>query len=76
MIKTGTHKCLWGNSLELDSMIRSNMALDYHIIDGEVPEMLITGRLLILAIYVNTLGLIGCSLVMDLMSHILTIILC
>ena len=42
MIKTGMHKYMWEHSLELESLIRSNKALDYHIFDGEVPEMLMT----------------------------------
>ena len=42
VIKTGTPKCLWDHYLELEALIRSNTALDYHILDGEVPEMLMT----------------------------------
>ena len=44
MIKTGTHKFMWDHSLELEALIRSNTALDYHILDGEVPEMLMNGQ--------------------------------
>ena len=44
MIKTGTYKCLWGHYLVLEDFIRSNTALDCHILDGEVPEMLMTGQ--------------------------------
>ena len=44
MIKTGTPKCLWDHSLELEALIRSNKALDYHILNGEVPEMLMNGQ--------------------------------
>ena len=43
MIKTGTPKCLWDHSLDIESLIRSNMALDCHILDGKVPKMLMTG---------------------------------
>ena len=44
MINTGTPKCLWDHSLELEALICSNTALDYHIIDREVPEILMTGQ--------------------------------
>ena len=44
MIKTGTHKCLWYHSLELEALIRSNTVIDYHILDDEVPEILMTGK--------------------------------
>ena len=44
MIKTGKHKCLWGHSLQLEALICSNRALEYHILDDEVPEMLMTGQ--------------------------------
>ena len=44
MIKTGTLKCLWDHSLELEVLIRSNTALDYHMIDGEVPEIPMNGQ--------------------------------
>ena len=44
MIKIVIHKCLWGHSLELDSLIRSKTELYYHILDGKVPEMLMTGQ--------------------------------
>ena len=44
MIKTGMPKCMWDHYLELEALVRSNMALDYHIIDEEVPEMLMTGQ--------------------------------
>ena len=44
IINTGTPKCLWDHSLELEALIRSNTALDYHILDDEVPEMLMTGQ--------------------------------
>ena len=44
MIKTGTPKYLWDHYLELEALIRSNMALGYHILDVEVPEMLMTGQ--------------------------------
>ena len=42
MINTETPKCLWDHSLELEALIISNTALDYHILDGEVPKMLMT----------------------------------
>ena len=44
MIKTGTPKCLWYHSLELEALIRSTTTLDYHIIDGKVPEILMTWK--------------------------------
>ena len=44
MIKTGTPKCLWDHSLELEVLIRSTTAIDYHILDGKVPNMLMTGQ--------------------------------
>ena len=44
IIKTGTSKCLWDHSLEIEALIRSNTSLDYPILDGEVPEMLMTGQ--------------------------------
>ena len=43
-INTGSPKCLWEHSLELDDLIRSTKALDCHILDGKVPEMLMTGQ--------------------------------
>ena len=44
MIKTGIHKFMWDHSLELEALIRSNTALDYHIINGKVPDLLMTGQ--------------------------------
>ena len=44
MINTGTPKCLCDHYLELEALIRSNTALDYHILDGEVPKILMTGQ--------------------------------
>ena len=35
---------MWDHSLELEALIRSNTALDYHILDGKVPKMLMTGQ--------------------------------
>ena len=42
IINTGTPKCLWYHSLELEVLIYSSTAHDYHILDGKVPEMLMT----------------------------------
>ena len=44
MINTGTHKYLLDNSLDIEALIRSNMALDCRNLNGEVPEMLMTGQ--------------------------------
>ena len=44
MFNNGTTKCLWYHSLYLEALIRSNTALGYHIIDGKVPVMLMTGQ--------------------------------
>ena len=44
VIKTGTSKCLWDHSLYFEVLILSKTALDYHILDGEVPKMLMTGQ--------------------------------
>ena len=44
MINTVTPKCIWYHSLDLEALIRFNMALEYHILDVEVPKMVMTGQ--------------------------------
>ena len=44
MIKTGTPKCLWDHSLDLEALTLSNTELDYHILNVKVPGMLMNGQ--------------------------------
>ena len=35
---------MWYHSIELEALIRFNMTLEYHILDGKVSEMLMNGQ--------------------------------
>ena len=43
MIRTGTPKCLWDDSLELEAAIRSNTCLDQFALEGMTPEEKLKG---------------------------------
>ena len=43
MIRTGSPKCLWDDSLELESAIRSNTCLDQFALEGMTPEEKLKG---------------------------------
>ena len=44
MIKRRSPKKLWDDSLELEGYIRSNTAHDIFMLDGEVPETIMSGK--------------------------------
>ena len=46
LLKSGTPKRLWDDCLELESYIRSNTAHGIYKLDGEVPETIISGKML------------------------------
>ena len=45
LIKSGTPKILWDNCFELESYIRSNTTHGLCKLDGEVPEMIMSGKM-------------------------------
>ena len=49
LVKSGAQKRLWNDCLELESYIKSNTAYGIYKLDGEVPEMTISGELSILS---------------------------
>ena len=44
MMQTSSPTKLWDHSLELQALIRSHSALDHPILQGQVPETLVTGQ--------------------------------
>ena len=44
LIKVGTPKRLWDDCFQLESYVRSNTALGIYKLDGEVPEMIMSGE--------------------------------
>ena len=44
MLKSGSHKALWDHYIELEALIRSHTALDIYGLEGQVPEMVMSGQ--------------------------------
>ena len=44
MLKTGSPKRLWDHSMELAALVRSYTAHDVYMLEGEVPETMMTGQ--------------------------------
>ena len=44
MIRKGSPKRLWDHAIELESLIRSHTAHDIYMLDGEVPETIMSGQ--------------------------------
>ena len=59
LIKSGTPKRLWDDCLELDSYVRSNTAHGIYKLDGEVPEMIMSGKTLDISQFVSSNGSSG-----------------
>ena len=43
MIRAGVPKTIWDNALEFEPYVRSHKALDVYMLQGEVPETVISG---------------------------------
>ena len=44
MLKYGGPKPLWDNCIELEALIRSHTALNIYGLEGQVPEMVMSGQ--------------------------------
>ena len=44
MLKKGSPKRLWDHSIELADLVRSHTAHDVYMLEGEVPETMMTGQ--------------------------------
>ena len=44
MLKSGCPKPLWDHFIELESLIRSHTALDIYVLEGQVPETVMSSQ--------------------------------